>query len=332
MRAITERLSHGDAVLPGAQARSRARSKVRAAAAAVLLLMLALTADAARGQVEVVDDEGRTVRLVRPAMRIVSLAPHVTEQLFAVGAGSRIVGAVAYSDYPPEAKRIPRVGDSGAIDFERLLAMRPDLVVAWTSGNSPKQIEQLRSLGLPVYSSQPRRLEDVATSLERLGRLAGTWAIGAQAARSFREQIRILRERYGTREPVTVFLELWNRPLYTVNNEQLISDAIRLCGGSNVFGDLQALAPAVTHEAVLKADPAAVVATGMGGVRPEWLDEWRAWPQMQAARLGNLFVIDSDLMNRHGPRLAEGARQLCELLELARTRRAQAPASPRSPR
>lgn len=269
------------------------------------------------------DDEGQAVRLARPAMRIVSLAPHVTEQLFAVGAGSRIVGAVEYSDFPPEAKRIPRVGDSDAIDFERLLVMRPDLVVAWTSGNSPKQIEQLRSLGLSVYSSQPRRLEEVASSLERLGRLTGSTVIAAQAARSFRQQVRGLRERYGGREPVTVFFELWNRPLYTVNNEQLISDAIRLCGGRNIFGDLPVLAPAVTHEAVLKADPAAIVATGMGGVRPEWLDEWRAWPDLQATRLGNLFFIDADLMNRHGPRLAEGARQLCEFLDLARTRRAR---------
>ena len=313
MCAFTEQLCHGVSTPRGAQA----------APARLLLVVLALLAFSARGQVEVVDDEGTTVRLVRPAMRIVSLAPHVTEQLFAVGAGHRIVGAVEYSDFPPGAKRIARVGDSGAIDFERLLAMRPDLVVAWTSGNSPKQIEQLRSLGLPVYSSQPRRLEDVATSLERLGRLAGSPEIAAQAARSFREQVRGLRDRYGSREPVTVFLELWNRPLYTVNSEQLISDVIRLCGGRNVFGDLPVLAPTVTQEAVLKADPAAIVATGMGGARPEWLDEWKAWPQLQATRLGNLFVIDSDLMNRHGPRLAEGARQLCNALDLARSRKAR---------
>lgn len=282
---------------------------------------LLLGACAAQAQIVVVDDAGETVRLERPARRIVSLAPHVTEQLFAAGAGARIVGAVAYSDYPPEARRIPRVGDNRAIDIERVLAMKPDLIVAWFHGNVGRQIDQVRSLGLPVYYSQPRTIDDIARGLEHMGTLAGSEKIAAGAARGIRERVRSLRERYGNREPVSVFYEIWNRPLYTVNGEHLISDVIRLCGGTNVFAGLRVLAPTVTHEAVLKADPVAIVASDMAGARPEWLDDWKAWPDLQAVKLGNLFFIDSDLINRHGPRIVEAARQVCEMLDLARTRK-----------
>lgn len=286
-----------------------------------LPVALLLGVCSAQAQIVVVDNAGETVRLERPARRIVSLAPHVTEQLFAAGAGARIVGAVEYSDYPPEAKRIPRVGDNRAIDVERLLAMKPDLIVAWFHGNVGRQIDQIRSLGLPVYYSQPRTMDDIATGLEHMGMLAGTEKIAAEAARGFRERVRSLRERYGAREPVSVFYEIWNRPLYTVNGEHLISDVLRLCGGRNVFAELRVLAPTVTQEAVLKTDPIAIVASGMTGARPEWLDDWKAWPDLQAVKLGNLFSIESDLMNRHGPRIVEGARQVCEMLDLARTRK-----------
>lgn len=287
------------------------------------LLLVALGAGAARAQVTAVDDTGRTIRLDRPARRIVSLAPHITEQLYAAGAGAYVVGAVDYSDFPPEARRIPRVGDSSAIDVERLLAMKPDLVVAWSQGNPDRQLEQLLSVGLTVYFNQPHTLEDIGSSLERLGALAGTGRTAGEAARSFRERIRSLRERYAAREPVTVFYQIWNRPLYTVSGQQIISDVIRLCGGRNIFAGLSVLAPAVTQEAVLKADPAAIVASADGGARPEWLDEWKAWPELRAVRLGNLYTLDANLMHRHGPRIAEGAQQLCEALDAARARKSR---------
>jgi iron complex transport system substrate-binding protein len=172
-----------------------------------------------------------------------------------------------------------------------------------------------------VYYNEPRKVDDVASSLERLGKLAGTEAVAYAAARTYRERVRALRERYGGREPVSVFYEIWNRPLYTVNGKHLIGDVIRLCGGRNVFADLPALAPVVTQEAVLKANPDAIVASGMGGVRPEWLVEWKSWPDLTAAKLDNLFAIESDLINRHGPRIAEGARRLCEMLDAARSRK-----------
>jgi iron complex transport system substrate-binding protein len=284
------------------------------------LILVVLGAGAARAQIAAVDDAGRTIRLERPARRIVSLAPHITEQLYAAGAGAYIVGAVDYSDFPPEAKRLPRVGDSRAIDVERLLSMKPDLVVAWPQGNPDRQLEQLLSVGLTVYYSQPRTLEDVGSSLARLGVLAGTERIASEAGREFRERMRRLRERYAEREPVTVFYQIWNRPLYTVNGQHLISDVIRLCGGRNVFAGLPVLAPAVTQEAVLKADPVAIIASAEGGERPQWLDEWKEWPDLRAVKFGNLYTADADLLHRHGPRIADGAQQVCEMLDTARAR------------
>jgi len=299
----------------------RFRNLLAVLGAMSLCMALPPDASAAQGAIEVIDDAGETIRLARPARRIVSLAPHVTEQLFAAGAGARIVGAVEYSNYPPEARRIPRVGDNRAIDIERVLAMKPDLIVAWFHGNVGRQIDQVRSLGLPVYYSQPRTIEDIARGLENMGTLAGTGKIASGAARGFRERVRSLRERYGTREPVSVFYEIWNRPLYTVNGEHLISDVIRLCGGRNVFAELRVLAPTVAQEAVLKADPVAIVASDIAGARPEWLDDWKEWPDLQAVKLDNLFFIESDLINRHGPRIVEAARQLCEMLDRARIRK-----------
>lgn len=275
----------------------------------------------ARADIAADDDAGRTVTLDHPARRVVSLAPHVTELLYAAGAGGYVVGAVDYSDYPEAAKRIPRVGSYTGLDLEAIVALRPDLVVAWQSGNPPAQVERLRALGLAVYVSEPRHIEDVATNIERLGRLAGTTDAALRAARAFRQRHEALRRRYAARPAVTVFYQIWDRPLMTVNGKQLISDVIRLCGGRNVFADLPILAPTVDVEAVLAADPEAIVASGAGAARPEWFDAWRRWPQLKAVRRDNLFVVPPDVLQRHGPRILDGAEHLCADLETARRRR-----------
>lgn len=283
-----------------------------------ILAAMCFIVNAAHGDITVIDDAGNGIRLAKPARRIVSLAPHVTEILFAAGAGSLIVGAVEYSDYPPEAKKIPRVGDNRAADLERIAALNPEIVIAWFHGNAKKQLDQLRKLQIPVYYSEPRKIEDVATDIERMGQLAGTQVVASKAAGEFRAKYEELKRRYGTRPAVTVFYEIWNKPLYTVNGQHLISDVIRLCGGVNIFAALPDLAPVVTFEAVVKLDPQAVIATGMGGVRPEWLNEWRRWPELKSVKNSNLFVIDSDIMNRHGPRIVDGARDLCAAIDKAR--------------
>ncbi|NUY29818.1 cobalamin-binding protein [Paraburkholderia sp. JPY303] len=285
---------------------------------------LALTALSAHAAVTVTDDSGATVTLAAPAQRVISLAPHVTELLYAAGGGPKMVGAVSYSDYPPEAKQLPRVGDNKALDLERIVALKPDLIVVWRHGNAQRQLERLRELHVPLFFSEPRRLDDIAVSLTKLGRLLGTSTSADAAAAAYRDDIARLRARYANRPVVNVFYQVWDRPLMTLNGEHMISDVIALCGGRNVFADLQPLVPTVSTEAVLAANPQAIVTAAPGATQPDTtlpqLDAWRAWPRLAAVANNNLFAIDGDLINRPAPRIAQGARQLCEDLELARSR------------
>ena len=285
------------------------------------LLALALGVPCAHAAIDLTDDQGQPVHLDKPATRIVSLAPHITEMLFAAGAGERVVGAVQYSDYPEAAKKIPRVGGYTTVDMEKVVALKPDLVVAWKSGNRDAQLGKLRALGIPVFVNEPRKIDDVARSVAQLGKLAGTGAVADAAAQGFRKRHAALAAKYSTRPPVRVFYEAWNRPLMTVNGEHLISDVMRLCGGDNVFAKLPMLAPTIDAEAVLAATPEVIVASGMGEGRPEWLDDWRQWTKLPAVARGNLFFIPPDLIQRHTPRILDGAERLCGQLDEARSRR-----------
>ncbi|MBS0367833.1 MAG: cobalamin-binding protein [Proteobacteria bacterium] len=285
------------------------------------LFALLLVSGFARASIDVTDDQGQTLHLAQPARRIVSLAPHVTELLFAAGAGDRVVGAVQYSDYPEAAGKVARVGSYTAPDMEMVASLKPDLVIAWKSGNREAQLDKFKALGVPVFINEPRRIEDVARSLSQFGRLAGTSAVADAAAQAFRKRHAALEARYARRPKVRTFYEIWNRPLMTINGEHLISDVIRLCGGDNVFAKLPMLAPTIDVEAVLAAAPDAIVASGMGESRPEWLDDWRKWTKLPAVAKGNLFFIPPDLIQRHTPRILDGAERLCGQLEEVRARR-----------
>ena len=267
---------------------------------------------------EVTDDTGQRVHLDKPARRIISLAPHITELLFAAGAGDAVVGTVSYSNYPPEATRLANVGSYASLNLEEIVALQPDLVVAWKSGNSSSQLERLSGLGLPVFYSEPRRLEDIASNLQRLGRLAASEHTADAAAVHFNTHYRRLKARYSQARPVRVFYEIWHQPLMTVSGKHLISQVIKLCGGRNIFADLTALAPTVNPEAVLAANPEVIIASGMAAQRPEWLDRWRNWPQIAAVKHRQLYFIPPDLIQRQTPRVLEGAERLCEQLEQAR--------------
>ncbi|WP_322051176.1 cobalamin-binding protein [Paraburkholderia bannensis] len=273
--------------------------------------------------VSAIDDNGDTVTLAAPAQRVVSLAPHITELVYAAGGGAKLVGAVSYSDYPPQAKNVPRVGDNRALDLERIAALKPDLIVVWRHGNAQQQLDRLRELHIPLFFSEPHRLDDVATSLTRLGALLGTDATAQDAARAYRGQIAQLRATYAQRAPVSVFYEVWDQPLMTINGESMISDAIALCGGRNVFAALRPQVPTLATEAVIAANPDAIVTASAGATAPDRplpaLERWRAWPQMKAVAHDNLYAIDGDLLSRAGPRIAQGAQQLCEDLQRART-------------
>lgn len=283
-----------------------------------VLIASAWHAPAAAGGITVEDDAGRPVTLEKPAQRIISLAPHVTELLFSAGAGDRLVGVVSHSDYPPAARRIEQVGTYKQFDYERIVALRPDLIVGWQSGNPASAVAQLHKLDIPVYLSEPRTLESIATDVIRLGRLTGTADTARQAAEAFEKRAAKLRERYADKTPVTLFYEVWNDPLMTLNGEHLFSDVVRVCGGRNIFADLPALNPRIDVEAVLAADPQVVVASGMGDRRPEWLDDWKRWPGLQAVENGQLYFIPPDIIQRSSLRIIEGAERLCRQLDSAR--------------
>lgn len=284
-------------------------------------LLLFATALAAQAEIVVRDDAGREVRLAAPAKRIVSLAPHVTETLFAAGAGELIVGAVEYSDYPEAAKKIPRVGGFSRLDLEAVVALKPDLVVGWQSGNSSAHLEKLKAFGVTLYLTQSNHIDDIAPTLERLGDLAGTAPVARAAAKAYRDRLAGLRARYSGRPAVRTFYEVWYQPLMTVGGKQIISDAIHLCGGENIFGHLTTMAPAVTEEAVIAANPEVIIASGMGEARPDWVDNWRRWKSLAAVSRDNLFFIPPSIIQRHTPRLLDGAEMLCGHLEKARERR-----------
>ena len=284
----------------------------------ITLIACLLAQHASAAPITVLDDDGNAVTLQQPARRIVSLAPHVTEMLFAAGGGERIVGAVNYSDYPEAAQRIPSVGDNRQIDIERLIAMRPDLIVVWMHGSAERQIDLLRKLNIPLFHSEPTRLNAIPDSLLRLGQLMGTENVARPAAAEFSKKLAALAVQYAKRPPVRLFYQVWDKPLYTLNGEHIVSDAIRLCGGENIFAKLKVTAPVVGIESVLQEDPEAIIATSDKNTPEGAVDLWRQYPGLQAVRKNNLFTLDGNLMNRAGPRMIDGATALCKKLELAR--------------
>ena len=277
--------------------------------------------------ITVIDDSGASVTLAKPAERVVSLAPHVTELLFAAGGGARIVGAVTYSDYPKEAQAIPRVGDNKALDLERIVALHPDLIVVWRHGNAARQMDRLEALGVPIYFSEPKHLDDIAASIDKLGALLGTQTTARTNADAFMRDIARLRARYSQRPPVSVFYQVWDDPLMTLNRDNVFDEVIGLCGGVNVFAAERPRVPTISTEAVLAVNPEAIVTATPGATKPDRalpaLDRWKRWPSLTAVSRGNLFGIDGDLINRPTPRLALGAAELCRDLDAAREKRAK---------
>ena len=279
-----------------------------------LTCFLAISAQA----ITVEDFAGREVTLAKPAERIVALAPHIVENLYSAGAGERLVGVVSYSNFPAAAQQIPEVGSYNAFSLEQLVALRPDLVVMWGSGNGMQTLSKLEALGIPVYVSELRQLSDVPQSIRRLGQLAGTATASETEARRIEGELQRLVRLYGGAQQLTVFYQIWNEPLQTVNNEHLISEIIALCGGRNVFGDAPALAPRINVEAVLQRDPDAIVASGMGEARPEWLDQWRRYPSLKAVTGEALFFINPDHVQRPTARVLLGAERLCQQMATIR--------------
>lgn len=282
-----------------------------------LLLLAVLLASPALAALRVVDDAGGTVELPAPATRIVALSPSAAEVVHAAGAGARIVGVVRGTDYPPSTRKLPVVGDVTALDLERIVMLVPDLIVTWP-WTTPRQVDTLRARGIAVFEANPRNIDGIATDIERIGQLTATQDIAGAAARVFRA--RVLRAGVAARDgpPLRVFYQVSDVPLFTLGGTHLVSQALALCGGENVFARLTVPAPQVGVEAVLAADPQVIVAGTDDAMRPAWLDAWSRWPALAAVRHRTLYSVDANLLHRPGPRFVDGIEQLCTTLANAR--------------
>jgi iron complex transport system substrate-binding protein len=275
-------------------------------------------APAADAAYTVKDDTGATLTLARSPQRIVSLAPGATEMLFAAGAGPLIVATVQFSSEPVAARRIPRVGDSQAVDLERIAALAPDVIVVWPGGNSVAQIATLERLHLPIYRHHVERLADLPASIERLGMLAGTREQAEGAAAQLRARLAQLAAAYRGVPELSVLLEIWDHPIYTIGGTHLMSDALRYCGARNVFDDLTGASPTVSQEAVIARDPAVIVAVAPANTGAAWLEGWRRFAGLRAVRGGNLILFEDQRLSRLGPSAVLATEQLCARLQRAR--------------
>lgn len=281
----------------------------------LLGLIWLITAQAQAQPLTVRDATGAQVTLQQPARRIVALAPHAVEMLYAAGAGSALVAAVDYSDFPAAAKKLPRVGGLTGVSLEHILRQRPDLVVAWVDGANPRELARLQALGIPVYQSRPLQLDDVAREIEALGVLSGHPDSALRAGAEYRRKLAHLAAQYSGRAPLTVFYQVSPAPIFTISNSSFLGQIIRLCGGRNVFGALTLPAPQVSTEAVVAARPQVMIADNADA-----LTAWARWRAIPAVAHGTQYALPSDLVNRPGPRLVEGAEAMCRVMDTARAR------------
>jgi iron complex transport system substrate-binding protein len=287
------------------------------AIAVVFAVAAALAGPPARAAIDVRDDTGAAVKLPRPAQRIVSLAPSITELLFAIGVGERVIGTSGYSDFPPQARDIPVVGGPEGLDLERIASLHPDLVVLWGSGYPPSTRKALGRLGVPVFVSEPESFDAIANAMEQLGELTAAPGAAGEAAR-FRARLAQLRQRYRNRRPMRVFYQVWAQPLMTLSSRHVVSEALQLCGASNVFSAQQALVPTVSPEAVIAADPQLIFATEPGARDRGALQFWSRYPFVSAVANGRLLTLDADRIDRATPRMLDEVQRMCELIDAAR--------------
>jgi len=251
------------------------------------------------------------------AQRIVTLAPNLTELVYAAGAGDRLVGTVEFSDFPPVARQIPRVGDAFRVDYETLRRLRPDLILSWQSGNPRDVIAKLRQLGYRIVELEPQAFEDIARQVELIGELAGTQIAAEEAARKFRKQIQALREEYAQRTSLQVFFQISAKPWFTVSGQHLINEAIKLCGGVNVFDGLPGVAPSVSLEAIVRTNPDVIIAAEKTG-DSDWRKVWEGKDMVNAVAYGQLYGVHADVISRSTPRIVGGVEQICRALDTAR--------------
>ncbi|MDG1485665.1 MAG: cobalamin-binding protein [Porticoccaceae bacterium] len=285
----------------------------------LLSILLVCCSLSVMAEVRVVDDNGDEVRLAVPAQRIISLAPNITEVLFHIGAGDQIVGADEYSNYPEAAKQILRVNNHAAANYELILSLKPDLVIAWQSGNGDKIINPLRKLGIPVFVVETHQIERIPNLFRRFGQLSGNNDLAQQRIEEFTQRLQLLGDAQTGKSVVRTFYQIWDQPLITLNGKHMVSDVIELCGGINIFADAVPLVPYVNIESIVAADPQVIIAGGSQEEQPGWFSSWQQWTGISAVQHKQIYLIPADLMQRHSVRILDGAQMMCNYLDSART-------------
>ena len=270
-----------------------------------------------KAEIRLQQADGSTLLLDAPARSIVTLSPHLTELVFAVGAGDRIVSTVEYSEYPDAAREIPRIGDAFRLDIERIVSLDADLVIAWDSGNPRPALEQLRTLEVPVWSVEIREPGEIATTLEAMGAATGSVRTANDQALAIRDRLAGLSARYGNLKSLEYFYQVGPKPLFTINGKHLISRGLSLCGGRNIFENEPGLAFQVGYESVIVANPDALFAPQLEN-QADPLLAWRDWPGMQAVRQDALFLLPADSVSRATPRFLDSLELACKLLHRLR--------------
>ncbi|MFY0665318.1 MAG: cobalamin-binding protein [Natronospirillum sp.] len=280
-----------------------------------LVLLASTLSPLVAADIRVTDDDANVITLSQPAQRVVSLVPHATELMFEVGAGHLVVGAAEYSNYPEAAKAIPRVGDYFALNLEAILALQPDLILAWHSSNVSTQLETLAQLNIPIFYTDPQNLEMIASTQRNFGILTGRTEQGEAVAQGFLDAMTDLQTEYGERERLRVFYQVWHDPIFTISNRNFIGELITLCGGENLFGEAPMLAPQVGRESVVAGNPHVILGGGSDGTG---LEIWQSTQEMSAVASGHLYNLNSDTIARPTSSLVTGARLLCEAIDQAR--------------
>lgn len=280
--------------------------------------MALLIFSAVEANASFIDSKGQSFQFSGPVKKIITLAPHLTELVYAAGAGERIVATIDYSDYPPAANKIPRIGNSAQIDFEAVISQKPDLVLAWQSGNATLDLARLEGFSIPVFYTDAKLLNDIPRLIRLIGEMAHTESVAEASAQQFQQTYRELVQTYSHLPKLGVYYQIWNSPRMSINGQHMISDIIRLCGGYNVFDELSSLVPRLNIEAVIAADPQVIVTGGVEANEGSQLEEWYAWKSLRAVKHNLLFSIPADLLHRHTPRILQGAALMCGYLAQAR--------------
>ncbi|WP_168188925.1 cobalamin-binding protein [Thiomicrorhabdus sediminis] len=278
--------------------------------AKAVLLLCGLTGFSANGLAN--SDSNRDIQ------RIVSLSPHLTELVYSAGGGAKLVGAIEYSDYPAQAKSLPRVGNYQSINIERIIALKPDLILSWKNGNRARDIEKLQSLGFNVWQTQTNNLEDIGHLIAAIGKRLGTKKIAENKNRQLQKTLQDLSQQYAQREKISTFYQLWQRPLMTVNGSHFISLALNICGAENIFAELPLIAPEVSIESVINANPKLILLGGQKQFQQSWMQDWQTYDLISAVKNQQIYRLDNNLLQRPTERFIKALPELCRTIDQAR--------------